>query len=153
MDAAVPFAGATLPLVDILLPVLHARLIAGANTANVGHGCPFLLIAALLGAIDPMCARKAGCNAAIYERNAAFDARDAPISGRSADVFGGGGLQLQVLFSRAKSNALRNRMILRAKLGQGIFMGLLVGLVYLDLGTNQKAIQVPALDLARIPQT
>lgn len=50
-------------------------------------------------------------------------------------------VQLQVLFSRAKSNALRNRMILRAKLGQGIFMGLLVGLVYLDLGTNQKAIQ------------
>jgi len=50
-------------------------------------------------------------------------------------------LQMSVLFNRAKNNAIRNRLILRAKVGQSIFMGLLVGLIYRDLKHNQKSIQ------------
>ena len=37
--------------------------------------------------------------------------------------------QVEVLFARSKNNVIRNRMILRAKIGQCIFFGLLVGLV------------------------
>ncbi|EKX39026.1 hypothetical protein GUITHDRAFT_58672, partial [Guillardia theta CCMP2712] len=50
-------------------------------------------------------------------------------------------LQMSVLFGRAKNNAIRNRLILRAKIGQSLFMGLLMGLIYRDLQTNQKSIQ------------
>uniref|UniRef100_A0A7S4NXY8 ABC transporter domain-containing protein n=1 Tax=Guillardia theta TaxID=55529 RepID=A0A7S4NXY8_GUITH len=50
-------------------------------------------------------------------------------------------LQMSVLFGRAKNNAIRNRLILRAKIGQSLFMGLLVGLIYRDLQTNQRSIQ------------
>jgi len=49
--------------------------------------------------------------------------------------------QIVVLFARSKNNVIRNRMILRAKIGQCFFFGLLVGLVYRDLATNQRGIQ------------
>mmetsp|Transcript_20390 Transcript_20390/g.49326 ORF Transcript_20390/g.49326 Transcript_20390/m.49326 type:complete len:724 (-) Transcript_20390:11-2182(-) len=49
--------------------------------------------------------------------------------------------QMSVLCKRAFSNMLRNKLLLRAKLGQSIFMALLVGLIFRDLKLTQQSIQ------------
>ncbi|RKP21732.1 hypothetical protein ROZALSC1DRAFT_26874 [Rozella allomycis CSF55] len=41
--------------------------------------------------------------------------------------------QSNYLFGRAFKNAIRNKMIVRARFGQAIFMGLLIGLIYLNV--------------------
>ncbi|EKX39193.1 hypothetical protein GUITHDRAFT_76568, partial [Guillardia theta CCMP2712] len=63
------------------------------------------------------------------------------VSGSGQEKGAGVMTELAVLFTRARRNAVRNRMILRAKIGQSMFMGLLVGLIYRNLQTNQKSIQ------------
>ena len=50
--------------------------------------------------------------------------------------------QIRVLFARSKNNVLRNRMILRAKIGQCIFFGLLVGLIWRSLTKTQRGINM-----------
>eukprot|EP00741_Cyanophora_paradoxa_P002580 tig00000605_g2503.t1 len=49
--------------------------------------------------------------------------------------------QFEVLTKRALRNVLRNKLILRAKLAQTLFMALLCGLIYLRVGTDQYSIQ------------
>eukprot|EP00741_Cyanophora_paradoxa_P012559 tig00020614_g12136.t1 len=49
--------------------------------------------------------------------------------------------QFAVLTKRSLKNVFRNKMILRAKLMQTLFMSLLGGLIYLRVGTDQYSIQ------------
>eukprot|EP00741_Cyanophora_paradoxa_P002545 tig00000605_g2469.t1 len=49
--------------------------------------------------------------------------------------------QFEVLTKRTLKNVFRNRLILRAKFGQMLFMALLCGLIYLRVGTDQYSIQ------------
>eukprot|EP00802_Teleaulax_amphioxeia_P015194 Tamp_15280.p1 GENE.Tamp_15280~~Tamp_15280.p1 ORF type:complete len:368 (+),score=67.59 Tamp_15280:62-1105(+) len=49
--------------------------------------------------------------------------------------------QVSVLFARSKKNVIRNRLILRAKIGQCLFFGLLVGLIYRDVASTQRGMQ------------
>jgi ABC-type multidrug transport system permease subunit len=49
--------------------------------------------------------------------------------------------QFSILAARASKNALRNKLIVKAKLGQTLFLGILVGLIFLQLGDDQRSIQ------------
>eukprot|EP00127_Corallochytrium_limacisporum_P002802 Clim_evm15s141 gene=Clim_evmTU15s141 len=55
----------------------------------------------------------------------------------SADMF----LQFKVLAARNSANALRNPLIVRAKFGSTIFIALIMGLIYLDIGLDQESVQ------------
>ncbi|KNE59398.1 hypothetical protein AMAG_03681 [Allomyces macrogynus ATCC 38327] len=50
--------------------------------------------------------------------------------------------QFPVLFSRAARNAFRNKLIIKAKLGQNIFLGVLMGLIYLNVPGRNFAAQI-----------
>jgi ATP-binding cassette subfamily G (WHITE) protein 1 len=45
--------------------------------------------------------------------------------------------QYAYLFQRASKNAIRNPLIIRAKLGQSVIIGLIIGLVYLNVDSRQ----------------
>jgi ABC-2 type transporter len=50
--------------------------------------------------------------------------------------------QLPVLFLRASRNAWRNKLIVKAKLGQTVFLGVLMGLIYLNIPGRTLSAQV-----------
>ncbi|KNE64090.1 hypothetical protein AMAG_09152 [Allomyces macrogynus ATCC 38327] len=50
--------------------------------------------------------------------------------------------QFPVLFSRAGRNAIRNKLIVTAKIGQMTFLGLLLGLTYLNIPDRSFAAQI-----------
>ncbi|KJE97893.1 hypothetical protein CAOG_07972 [Capsaspora owczarzaki ATCC 30864] len=62
---------------------------------------------------------------------------------KSTDLKVGASLteQYQFLARRAFKNALRNRFMVRARLGQTIFLGLLVGLIFLQISDDQASVQ------------
>eukprot|EP00128_Syssomonas_multiformis_P002226 Colp12_sorted_trinity150504_noHs@14765 len=49
--------------------------------------------------------------------------------------------QFSILTRRSLANALRNKLIVKAKIGQTIFFSILVGLIFLRLGHTQSSIQ------------
>ena len=49
--------------------------------------------------------------------------------------------QFSVLFSRALTNTLRDPILTKARMGQTLFLGLLAGLLYLQLENNQQLVQ------------
>ena len=67
--------------------------------------------------------------------------RGVQIQSRSLGSSAGLGTQMAVLTRRSFSNMLRNRLLLRAKFGQSIFMALLVGLIFRALKATQQSIQ------------
>ncbi len=66
-----------------------------------------------------------------------------PVSGISANFHAGFKTQFVVLMQRAWRNALRNPLLVKAKIGQAMFMGMLLGLIYHGDGmkTHQAGIQ------------
>jgi len=50
--------------------------------------------------------------------------------------------QFRYLFSRAGKNAIRNKLIIKAKLAQTIFMALIIGLIYLNVSDRSLDAQV-----------
>jgi ABC-type multidrug transport system permease subunit len=67
--------------------------------------------------------------------------RGVQMQSRSLGSSAGLGTQMAVLTRRSFSNMLRNRLLLRAKFGQSIFMALLVGLIFRALKATQQSIQ------------
>mmetsp|Transcript_26239 Transcript_26239/g.42976 ORF Transcript_26239/g.42976 Transcript_26239/m.42976 type:complete len:702 (-) Transcript_26239:333-2438(-) len=49
--------------------------------------------------------------------------------------------QFRVLSERSAKNAIRNKLVIRARLGQTLFMALVAGLIYLSVSDNQVGIQ------------
>ncbi|XP_004343059.2 ABC transporter [Capsaspora owczarzaki ATCC 30864] len=62
---------------------------------------------------------------------------------KSTDLKVGASFSTQFMFlgGRAFKNALRNRFMVRARLGQTVFLGLLVGLIFLQIGDDQASVQ------------
>ncbi|KAJ9505495.1 hypothetical protein QJQ45_028204, partial [Haematococcus lacustris] len=50
-------------------------------------------------------------------------------------------IQFALLAKRAGYNAMRNKLILKGKLAQTVFLSLIVGLIYLQLGNDAKSVQ------------
>ena len=50
-------------------------------------------------------------------------------------------LQLQWLAKRAGRNAWRNKLIVKGKLAQTIFLSLVIGLIYLQVDNDQTGVQ------------
>lgn len=51
------------------------------------------------------------------------------------------GLQFKLLAYRATRNMWRNKLILRGKLAQTIFLSLIVGLIYLNITSDLRGVQ------------
>jgi ABC-type multidrug transport system ATPase subunit len=66
-----------------------------------------------------------------------------PISGISTNFYAGFTTQFAVLMQRAWKNALRNPLLVKAKIGQAMFMAVLLGLIYQGdaMKTHQAGIQ------------
>ena len=66
-------------------------------------------------------------------------ARDVPAAGflKPAAPLCGIGRQLRVLFWRAFLNIARDKMLCRVRLAQSIFFGVVVGLIFLQMGYDQ----------------
>ncbi|MEI8296373.1 MAG: ABC transporter permease [Alphaproteobacteria bacterium] len=66
-----------------------------------------------------------------------------PICDISTNFQSGFVMQFSILMQRAWKNALRNPLLVKAKIGQALFMGFLLGLIYQGDGmkTHQAGIQ------------
>jgi ATP-binding cassette subfamily G (WHITE) protein 1 len=68
--------------------------------------------------------------------------RTTGVSNRAFKFISGFTVQFPILYFRAARNAFRNKLVVKAKLGQALFLAILMGLIYLDIPSRGLSAQV-----------